>query len=254
VIEREFEIIEKSNKSGLLEKEQKLGYQSIHYLVKFSNTRCDLPEYARFKSKVTEVQVRTILQHAWAEIEHDIQYKAVETIPGSIRRRFTSLAGLLEIADREFQSISSEDERVRSNARRLVAQGALEGVEVTPDALRAYLDDKFGPDGRMTNWSYEWETRVLKQLGFENLGQVDTCISLYDADHIGEILWEVRQGQLTRLEDVLLAAMGEEFVRRHPWCEGGEDGAETWWATRCHGVLDKLKGSEVELGTYAPEA
>ena len=81
IIEKEFEIVEKSTRSGLMEEGEKLGYQSVHFLVKFSDARCDLPEYARFKDLVTEIQVRTILQHAWAEIEHDIQYKAVEAIP-----------------------------------------------------------------------------------------------------------------------------------------------------------------------------
>lgn len=103
IVEREFEIIEKVQRTGLLERNERLGYQSFHFLVKFTEDRLGLPEYARFRNIITEIQVRTILQHAWAEIEHDIQYKAVETIPTSIRRRFTSLAGLVEIADRDFR-------------------------------------------------------------------------------------------------------------------------------------------------------
>jgi hypothetical protein len=87
-------VLERINKSWLLEEEEKLGYQSIHYLVQFGAVRCGLPEYARFAGMTAEIQVRTILQHAWAEIEHDIQYKAVEAIPVSIQRRFMSLAGL----------------------------------------------------------------------------------------------------------------------------------------------------------------
>jgi hypothetical protein len=54
---------------------------------------------------VAEIQVRTILQHAWAEIEHDTRYKAVDVAPTAIARRFVALAGLLEIADREFQAL-----------------------------------------------------------------------------------------------------------------------------------------------------
>jgi ppGpp synthetase/RelA/SpoT-type nucleotidyltranferase len=53
-----------------------LGYQSVHYLVQFSPERCALPEYQRFQGRIAEIQVRTVLQHGWAEIEHDIQYKA----------------------------------------------------------------------------------------------------------------------------------------------------------------------------------
>jgi ppGpp synthetase/RelA/SpoT-type nucleotidyltranferase len=53
------------------------------------------------------VQIRTVLQHAWAEFEHDIRYKG--TIPDEhapdLDRRFTLAAGLLELADREFSTI-----------------------------------------------------------------------------------------------------------------------------------------------------
>jgi ppGpp synthetase/RelA/SpoT-type nucleotidyltranferase len=246
IIEREFDVVEKSSKSGLVEEGERLGYQSVHYLVRFSPARCALPEYARFSKLVTEVQVRTILQHAWAEIEHDIQYKAVETIPSSIRERFTSLAGLIAIADREFQAISDEDRRRRNDARRLIAQGTLDRVELTPDALKVYLDEKYGPDGRMSEWSYGWATRVLKRLGFTNLAQVAACIGSYDDDHVSRALWGSRQGQLSRFENVLLAAMGEEYIRRHPW-------AQNEWMTRLHTRrLQRLREAGVPIGAYDP--
>ena len=53
------------------------------------------------------VQIRTVLQHAWAEFEHDIRYKGV--VPDEhafdLDRRFTLAAGLLGLADREFSAI-----------------------------------------------------------------------------------------------------------------------------------------------------
>ena len=61
-----------------------------------------------------EIQVRTILQHVWAEIEHDIQYKSSSDIPKELKRKFQALAGLIEIADREFQSIQDMDDGLRS--------------------------------------------------------------------------------------------------------------------------------------------
>ncbi|HEX3174782.1 MAG TPA: hypothetical protein VHQ43_11265 [Solirubrobacterales bacterium] len=247
IVEREFDVVEKSTKSGLHEEGERLGYQSVHFLVKFSEARRSLPEYARFKELITEVQVRTILQHAWAEIEHDIQYKAVETIPTSIRRRFTSLAGLVEIADREFQAISTEDKRNRNDARRLIQEGSLDRVEITPDALKAYLDLKLGPDGRMSEWSYGWETRSLKRLGFENLAQVDERIEPYNDDRISRILWRTRQGQLRRFEDVLLAAMGDEYVLSLPWVAKDPEGES---ARFYRALLEKLEKSGVEVGTY----
>ncbi len=87
--------------------------------MKLAPQRALLPEYERSADSITEIQVRTVLQHAWAEIEHDIQYKSASVIPAEIRRRFMSLAGMLEIADRESQAIQDADKRLSwAEARR----------------------------------------------------------------------------------------------------------------------------------------
>lgn len=195
---------------------------------------------------MAEIQVRTILQHAWAEIEHDIQYKSVETIPSSIRRRFMAVAGLLEIADREFQTIQDEDERLRQAARLSVQEGRLEDVEITPDALKAYLDRKLGSDGRMTIFSYDWVARMLRKMGFTNFSQIDECIAAYDDDGISRIVYGARQGQLTRFETLLLAGMGENFIRAHPYAP------YEWFVKYRHTAIEKLKQAGVPIGDYRP--
>lgn len=112
LLHEQFEVLEIDNKSETLKEANKVGYHSVHYLVKLLPNRTELAEYSRFTDLVAEIQVRTILQHAWAEIEHDIQYKSVEAMPIAIRRRFIMLAGLLELADREFQAIHDEDQKM----------------------------------------------------------------------------------------------------------------------------------------------
>lgn len=61
--------------------------------------------------------MRTILQHAWAEIEHDLGYKAPQGIPKSVRRRFSRLASLLETGDEEFKNIRDELETYAVNVK-----------------------------------------------------------------------------------------------------------------------------------------
>jgi putative GTP pyrophosphokinase len=86
----------------------RFGYISLHFVGSMREDRAALPEYREFAGVPCEIQVRSILQHAWAEIEHDLGYKARGTVPGPIRRRFSRLAGLLEIADREFTLIRDD--------------------------------------------------------------------------------------------------------------------------------------------------
>lgn len=246
IIRTQFDVIDKSDKTLILLKEEKFGYGSIHYLVCLKKNRINLLEYSKFRNLVAEIQIRTILQHAWAEIEHDIQYKAVETIPSTIRRRFMSLAGLLEIADREFQAIQDEDERLRTEARKSVHEGKLEEVEITPDALKTYLDKKLGTDGRMTEFSYQWTARLLHKLGFVNFKDIDECICGYDDDRLSKILWGTRQGQLTRFEYLLLAGMGENFIKYHIWKN------QDWFVSSRKRDLEKFRQAGIDIGLCLP--
>ena len=232
--------------SRTLLQEERFGYQSEHYLVKLSSKRTALPEYEPHLGLVAEVQVRTILQHAWAEIEHDIQYKSSITIPNTIRRRFMALAGVLEIADREFQAIQDEDKQLKQEARTSVEKGVLDQVEITADALRSYLDWKIGSDARTTDFSYEYTARMLRRLGFTTIDQVDACIEGYDDDQLSRIRWQRRQGLVSRFEDMLLAGMGPAFVERltndADWREGLKRSLERY---REHGI---------PIGNYDPQA
>lgn len=247
IINDQFEVIEKSDKSEILKKEEKLGYQSVHYLVKLKSNRAELPEYQSFADLTAEIQVRTILQHAWAEIEHDIKYKSPITIPISIRRRFISLAGLLEIADREFQSIQDDDIKLKTSDRKSVKEGKLEDVTITPDSLRTYLAKTLGADGRISQWSYDFESETLLKIGFRNLKQVDDCISRYiDNPKVDTAVWGSRQGQIWRFEGYILAGLGKQFIERHP-----RPNKDEWWKDKYESSLEEMNKRGIETGTYS---
>ncbi|MGZ5118887.1 MAG: GTP pyrophosphokinase, partial [Burkholderiales bacterium] len=246
MLKEEFRIVEQSDKGAQLFQEERFGYQSIHYLVMLSRDRARLPEYDRFADTFAEIQVRTIMQHAWAEIEHDIQYKSASVIPMEIRRRFMSLAGMLEIADREFQAIQDADERLTLEARSRVEGGQLEQVEITPDALRAFLDKRLGPDGRISEFSYDWTARLLKRLGFRTLEQVEKCIRGYDDDAVSRAAAGSRQGQTSRFEHMLLAGMGNGYIQRHVFA------GESWFGGAER--LRKLANGGIEIRNYDPVA
>ncbi|GAA5501607.1 hypothetical protein Dxin01_01343 [Deinococcus xinjiangensis] len=83
----------------------RFGYMGVHYVVQ---AEPQLPAFAglRLAGSCFEIQIRSILQHAWAEIEHDLGYKNREAVPREVSRRFYRLAGLLEMADEEFMAIA----------------------------------------------------------------------------------------------------------------------------------------------------
>lgn len=84
---------------GKVHDPDRFGYMGVHYVLRARRSAGGHPDL-RF-----EVQIRSILQHAWAEIEHDLGYKNREAVPREVRRRFNRLSGLLEIADEEFMAL-----------------------------------------------------------------------------------------------------------------------------------------------------
>jgi len=246
-IQEEFDVIERVDHTATAQQEERLGYQSVHYLVRLGNTRKGLPEYKRFDGLVAEIQVRTVMQHAWAEIEHDIRYKSTSAIPQAISRRFMTLAGLLEIADREFEAIQEQDAQLRATARTQITAGNLSEVEVTPDAIHSYLDLSLGSDDRISDYTYEFTAKLLRGLGFQNLRQVDECVSGLNDDLLSRAALGSRSGQVSRFEILLLASMGEHFIKNHPWYSFSD------YREVMEGWLARLKKEGVSIGSYRPQ-
>jgi len=84
------------------------GYRSLHLIVSLDDGRCKLAEYKQYVDLKCEIQIRSILQHAWAEIEHDLGYKSALSVPQNYTRSFNRLAALLESADIEFVRLKKE--------------------------------------------------------------------------------------------------------------------------------------------------
>ena len=69
VIEKEFDIdVENSVDKRKLMDPDRFGYLSLHYVAKLSAARLQLSEYKQFSDCNFEIQIRSILQHTWAEI------------------------------------------------------------------------------------------------------------------------------------------------------------------------------------------
>jgi hypothetical protein len=115
-------------------------YLSLHYVVDLSPQRCVLPEYRRFRGLKAEIQIRSLLQHVWAEVEHDLGYKSTRSVPSAIRRRFSRLAGLLELADVEFAAIRDALNAYEREVPALIAS-APASVPIDKASLAAFVNE-----------------------------------------------------------------------------------------------------------------
>jgi ppGpp synthetase/RelA/SpoT-type nucleotidyltranferase len=116
----------------------RFGYLSMHYIAGLKPDRTALPEYQDYGGIKFEVQIRSILQHAWAEMEHDLGYKSTAAVPRDFRRRFSRLAGILELVDDEFVGIRQAIDEYQVEAQETIDQGSL-GIEIDQDSLSAFV-------------------------------------------------------------------------------------------------------------------
>jgi putative GTP pyrophosphokinase len=123
LIRAEFDVdLNNSMDKGAMLDPDRFGYLSKHFVVRLNKKRLDLLELSRFQELFAEIQVRTILQHAWAENEHNLGYKNASVVPKQIKRRFARIAGLLEIADDEFSRIRKELSEYKKDIEIKIAQ------------------------------------------------------------------------------------------------------------------------------------
>ena len=188
-VEEEFEVDRANSvdKRELIDPE-KFGYLSLHYVVKLPSFRLQLIEYQRFKDCQAEIQIRSILQHTWAEIEHDLGYKSEHAVPREIRRSFSRLAGLLELADEEFIKIRSnlanyeaevEAQIEKTPAMVLINQASLKSYVLKSQQVRS-LDQKIShivnADLELKDHFFGYLTTVFTYLGVKTIGELDEIV------------------------------------------------------------------------------
>ncbi len=156
------------------------GYQSLHFLVRF---RDEDREALGVVDRPVELQVRSILQHAWASLQHDLMYKGERTPTDSVRRRLIALAGLLELADHEFMAVRL----AHGDAAGMLDDAHAGGFDVA--AVRAWAERLAGDeaDGEPLAWAGALRT-VLTALGATTADEATALL--------GE--WATRGSELAR--------------------------------------------------------
>jgi putative GTP pyrophosphokinase len=113
IIKTHFKVLDITDKTKQLNEDyNKFGYKGLHLDIELNGSRAKLPEYSDFCKFKIEVQIRSIVQDAWSEIDHRLKYK--RSIPDELKRRVIRLAALFELADQEFSAIRTNTEILES--------------------------------------------------------------------------------------------------------------------------------------------
>lgn len=181
LIESTFEIDKKNslNKDDLLSPNQ-IGYRSVHFVCTLGKERDVLPEFCGLGGLQFEFQVRTVLQHAWAELAHDRNYKFSGKLPRDLERKLYLYAGILEVADKGFNELSRDIDQYATDIKSRTMHGDL-NIEVTSLSLDAFVNlwavkNKITLNDAAFQKDLGELIRELNQFGIHTLGELNDII------------------------------------------------------------------------------
>ena len=197
IIKNEFVLLEKIDKRKL-EAVDRIGYTALHYIVKlgeeFSGAR-----YDSLKNLVCEIQVRTVLQDAWAIIDHHLMYKKRSSVPEELCRRINKLSQILESADMQFEKIRNERAAYVLKLERTKSTEEFLSREINLDSFKAFCERAFPDAEKETEIVYF--NRILKWLSANRYKQ------LKDLDYVVKTASSILQNVIDELA-VLMETRG----------------------------------------------
>jgi len=165
-------------------------YQSIHYQARIRSDHIG-PHYDSIKQFDFEIQTRTILQDAWASVEHTLAYKGAQSIPNELKRDINALVGLFHVADKSFQHLRDDIARSEQAARELVedAGDKIEMSDAESDAvvtvnrgtLKALLRQLYPERARSENIEYSRFAEELAAVGIVAIDHLRKMLSDNDS-------------------------------------------------------------------------
>lgn len=178
-IKSEFNIVErvdKLNDKGA----DKFGYGALHFIIKLGKSSKGA-RYDDLKNLKCEIQVRTVLQDAWAIIDHHLVYKKESEIPSTLQRKLNSLAGLFETADNQFEIIRNEREEYLSELDKSSKGDKFLENELNLDTYIKYLEWKF-PDIHLKNFDKQPEVifNNISNLNINSLRELDDVVNNFE--------------------------------------------------------------------------
>ncbi len=151
-------------------------------------------------------EVDAVAEVVEGEFEHDLGYQSRAAIPNEMRRRFSRLAGVLEMADDEFQSLRNDVTEYQATVEGKVDRDP-DSVTIDQDSIHALL----AGNDRIRNL----DERVAEALGRELIGDPGMTA--------GSIATELQFAGLERIAEVeplieereeMIVEFARQWIRR----------------------------------------
>jgi putative GTP pyrophosphokinase len=222
LVKDHFHVVEMERK-GFRRSVGEFGYESVHFQIRIDPVarQRELP----YTANVCEVQLRTILQDAWAEVEHELIYKSDISLPNeSIRRKLASLNATLTLSDLIFQEIRDYQKEIReqNRQRRLSLETKLADAPGIQEDLSVLQEKDKQPvpsiDLDTVMGEANLEKALLAALAAHSDGQLENAVEIYTSilrlkikDSIRSLVYNHRGMAYFGLSDYLRAI--HDFTR-----------------------------------------
>lgn len=144
------------------------GYLALHYTAKFRQGNPAPPE----GSVWFEIQVRTVAEDCWAEIEHALGYKTDGNTFPDIQEQFRILSGMLQSIDRHFNLIAGT---LAQRQQRVQVSELEPRMRLNPEILPAILRELSGL--KCPQKEIDGMIKVLVSRKVETVGKIQEALS-----------------------------------------------------------------------------
>jgi putative GTP pyrophosphokinase len=139
MVKNEFEIDYKNSIDKRYLETDRFGYRSLHYVASLKKGDSLLIEDPDIYNVKFEIQIRSVLQHTWAEIEHNLGYKSKISVPPKFLRNFYQIAALLELADEGFVRLR-RDLRLHEEEMSDKIENSTEEIPLDLSSFKTFID------------------------------------------------------------------------------------------------------------------
>jgi putative GTP pyrophosphokinase len=237
------------------------GYMSVHYICRLRDNFTG-DRYDTIKDMYFEIQCRTIVMDAWANVSHYLAYKGNASVPNPLKRDFNALSGLFYVADQHFEMVFSAANSSREAAHLAARSEESKIPQIVPinlDTVLAFFERRF-PDREHSEPAgvSEFVEELSTLTDLETISDLDAAIAEGEeealADEANDPPHGEEDGEVVRYIDIGFARTALDFAL--PSWRSGRAARKKLSLLRMHGeeavnaTLPELSNTFAEAGIW----
>lgn len=159
------------------------GYMSVHYIATLKEEHSG-PRYDDLKGLRFEIQARTIVMDAWANVAHYLDYKGESSVPEDLRKDFFALSGLFYVADQHFELFADRAGRSRKQAEEDLESNTASDLDINLDTMEAFLVHRYSDRMHEDRPAISDLVEDVTRAGYGKLGALEAALDSVESQFL----------------------------------------------------------------------